>query len=61
MKSEYYSEHRTAEEATQEFADKRQALYARANEDVVFGVEYGFYWAIIIGLLYLGLGPSLGI
>ena len=54
-----FNKARTPEESTQEFADARAAKLDSANSDFAVGVKYGLLWAVVVGLLWLGLAKYL--
>ena len=50
---EDFNKARTPEEATPEFAEKRAAMYDRANADFAGGTQDGLWYLTIGGLMFL--------
>jgi len=54
-----FNKARTPKEATKEFATARAVTFDAANKDFGVGVKYGLLWAVVVGLLFIGLAPDI--
>ena len=54
-----FNKARTAEESTKRFAADRERTFIKATDDFGAGFKYALMWLPIVGLLYLGLAPSI--